>query len=975
MVRSHLNQVRTIENVLLVSSSYDAYIMEEGQPLLDSLRLIDGQTFGLALPHITRVSTGEEALSAISNFPFDLVIGMSRIADMSVFVLSDLVKEIRPSIPFFVLSQYPDEVEFLQREASQYPVNHVFIWSGNPDLFFAMIKCWEDETYLCSKDLKFKPPTLLVVEDSPLFLSSILSLLYTQIFQHLTTVFKQESVLYDRSEKIMYRPRILVAHNFAEAQVLYERYQDFIFAVISDHSLHSRKEDPEDNGGRLLGEIRSRDPEIPLLLMSTELVNQRHALLIGASFSHKDSSSFDHDMAEFLRLHLGFGDFIFRLENGQEIGKARNLKELQEYIASVPEESLRHHVQYASFSRWLLVRTEISLAHTLKNWKAKNLEDINSIREYLLEKIRQFREARFVGVVTNFVRGRFDDAVPFCKIGVGSLGGKGRGLAFMSQVLKDDSLLETNFPEVRVCIPQTLVIATGWYERFLKENPKLPGELESASNKAIKDRFLKAKLPELLRVELRTVLESIKEPIAVRSSGLFEDNHYKAYAGLYSTFMLPNCHPELENRQKQLETAIKLVYASVFLEEAHRFTLNSLYRREEEKMGIILQRMVGKHYGEYFYPWVSGVAQSRNFYPVSSMRAEEGIVHIALGMGKSVCEGGEFLSFSPHQPEAIAGFSSMEEILQRSQRSFFALKMENEPPPIFQENSTLELKSISDSLDEPPVQYLTSTYSPEDHCVRDSHIPGGMKVVSFARLLKYNPFPFGELLRHLLEVGEKEFGCPVEMEFSLNLSEASTEAHELYLLQFRPLSYPGEQREVEITLEELESSVCYSDFCLGNGITHDIFDIVFVNPDTFTNSKTEEIAAEIGRLNLRFQSEGMKYLLIGPGRWGSSDHHLGIPVEWQSINHASAIVETHLEDFQPDPSLGSHLFYNMITQGIYYFTVKKSGGSFIDWDWLQSHDATSQTTFLKHISLNVPITIKVSGKRNQGAILHPSKLA
>jgi CheY-like chemotaxis protein len=960
-----------IDKVLLVSSPYDSYIMEEGHPLLESLHRFKGHVQELVLPTITRVNSGEEALSKLSQTRFDLVISMSRIEDMSAFRLCDQVKALFPSLPFYLLSQYPREIEQLQIDADSSMVNHVFVWTGNPDLFFSMIQCCEDELFLKSHTSVCQDPYLLVVEDSALFLSTLVPVIYQEIYQHLAQVFHEDSVSSDCSEKMKARPKILIARNYVTALFLYQKYQEEILCVLSDNTFRFKGIREQDGGIRLLTHIRDENPDLPLSLMSSDIQMQRRAQKIGVDFFNKGSTSLDMEISTFLKKSLRLGEFIFRMTDGHEIGRAQNLQTLQERIQSIPDECLLFHAHNHDFSRWLIARCEVALGRKFRSRKIEDFEDVSSLRDFLILSIRDFRETRFRGIVTSLVPGKFDEAVPFCKIGIGSLGGKGRGLAFLSRILGDDSSLHSVASGVCIQIPQTLVIATGWFEVFLKENPHLLDDFYSSSNENIKNLFLAARLPEPLRQELETILMRIREPLAVRSSSLFEDSHYNAYAGLYSTYFLPNCNPDLAARVERLESAIKLVYASVYFKETDGFASNSIYRREEERMAVILQKVAGKRYGDYFYPWISGVAQSRNFYPVGSMQAQEGIVHISLGLGKSVAEGGDFLSFSPSDPGAIAGFGSPQQSLDRSQKRFYALKMEEHPDPISLEDFNLVSREVSKALNEPPIQALISTYSKEDDCIRDTALLPGPKVVSFARLLKYGHFPIGKLIKHLLNLGEQEFGCSIEMEFSLNLAEKPEDQDEFNLLQIRPMASPGENHEMQISRDNFESALCYSDLALGNGISHDLFHIVYVKPDPFEVACTDAIATEIEALNKDMKDQAKKYFLIGPGRWGSSDRRLGIPISWASIDQAGAIAETWLGEFQPAPSLGSHLFYNLITHEIYYFNIRKPGPSIMNWDWLQSQAAERETAFLRLISLKLPLEIKVDGKKNHGVVLLP----
>jgi CheY-like chemotaxis protein len=960
-----------IQRILLVSSPYEAFIMEEDRPMLESIDVVhQGRPLGLTMPAISRVATAGEALELLSSERFDIVITMPRLIDMNAFKLAETVKMSYPRLPVFLLTQNTHDVLRFQEQGSRRGVDRVFVWSGNPDLLFAMIRFWEDRKNVNHDIRKAMIRVILFVEDSPVYKSSLLPILYKNIFQQSSEVFEEGLDERRRLLKLRARPKILVAENYEDALKLYKRYAKYLMAIISDTKFpRGSTVDPE-AGIRLLRKIRKENPDLPLLLLSSNPQNYRKAGGIPAFFLGKYSASLSTEIAGFFRHHLGFGDFVFQMPDGSEVARAHNLRTLEKVLPRVPDESLIYHAHHNYFSNWLMARTEVFLASLFRAYKVENFGSVDEIRGFILRHIRRLRQSRFQGSVVNFKSRSFDEAVPFCKMGKGSMGGKARGLAFMSRLLSGDSILSKPFPQIQIGLPQTIVIATGWYDVFLEENGLENYFQNPGSNDEVIGRFLVAELPHALVSNLRSVLSHLKTPLAVRSSSLLEDSQFKAFAGLYSTIMLPNAHPRLVDRLKQLETAVKLVYASMFFEEVRNLVRGTLHRIEEDKMAVILQRLVGRQYGNFFYPWISGVAQSKNYYPVGSMRTDEGIVHIALGLGKTVVDEGGFLSFSPRFPRAIPNFTSVDEILKHSQREFYALRMDSDFSGGFlSDSSTLQKREISRATSEAPVSYLTSAYVPEDHCIRDAADSGGSRVLTFANVLKYQSFPLGEIVETFLDYGRREFGTSVEIEFSVNLKENDDQQDVFQLLQIRPMSIQNEFQDVEISSEEMESAFCCSQKALGNGVDQKIKDIIYVRPDRFNASQTLTMAAEIKQMNAVLQKKNRNYVLIGPGRWGSSDHWLGIPITWSAISSASAIIETAFEGFQPDPSLGSHLFHNLVTAGISYLTVRDCPGDRLDWEWLAGLPASKETRFIRHIALKRPLTLKVDGRRNLGVIL------
>ncbi len=767
------------------------------------------------------------------------------------------------------------------------------------------------------------------------------------------------------------RPKILLAENYEEAMAYYEKYRDYLFGIISDTRLPRNGKMIDDTGAVLLSQMKREIPDLPMLLLSSNPDNIAAAKQIPAIFLDKNSPNLLEELHDFFMNHLGFGDFIFRLPDGTEIDRASNLRELEEKLAHLPEESLWYHARRNNFSNWLMGRSEISLASVFRQKRADEFTVTEDMRNYIISNVHALRLWRHKGVVTQFNPVTFDAAtMDFVKVGQGSLGGKARGLAFMSVLLHQNPQIHEKYAQVDIKIPKSMVICTDGFESFVAQNQLAYLAIGHYADAQVRETFLNAKMPEWLIKILEIYLSQVKYPLSVRSSSLLEDAQFQPYAGLYETYMIPNNHPQLSVRLQRLVTAVKLVYASTYYEGPKAFAQNTSNQPQKESMAVIIQQLAGNEYGDYFYPAISGVAQSHNYYPISHMTAEEGIVHIALGLGKTVVEGEQTLRFSPKYPEILPQFSTVEDMLANSQRSFYALKIRDYPENLnFHRYSNLEKMSIDEVETEAPVKTLASTYIPDEHRVRDSgHIPGP-KIMTFAAILKYDLLPLPQLLTTLLTLGQKGIGCPVEIEFSVNLNQNNLQKDEFYFLQMRPMA-PNEARlEVEITGNDIQKAICRSGQALGNGINNTIKDIVFVKPEDFKSEATMLIAGEIGKINASLVKEKRPYLLVGPGRWGSSDRWLGIPVQWQNISGVSAIIELRNAAIRAEPSQGSHFFQNITSLGIPYITVTEDSDDFFDWQWIKALPPSRETKFLRHVHLDKPLLLKIDGRKSDCIII------
>ena len=963
----HELMTQKVREILLVSSLYDFCIMEEDGRL--SERIIH-EYRGLNLsqpPRITWVPSAEEALAALDTKDFDMVITMPRLADMDTFALGRKIKSKMPDLPVILMTHSALTPDFIPQKIRSQGIDRVFVWSGNTDILLALIKNAEDRLNVIHDTELAGVRVILFVEDSPIYASVLLPILYRAIVLQAQAVMVEGLNEEHRLLTMRARPKILYAISLKEARRLFKQFEPYILGVISDVSFPHNYEIDHNAGIKLLSQIKKERFDIPLLLTSSEPSNREKAAKIPASFIDKNSPSLLSEVRSFFVEKLGFGDFVFRMPDGREIGRAANFRALEKILPSIPHESLSHHWGHNDFSRWLFARSEIRLA---SKWRPLRDTDFGGqmemIQQYLIDTIRARRKLRQQGVVVNFDADDFDPDTDFLKIGKGSLGGKGRGLAFISTLLRRNSEIHQKFDQVNLLVPKTLVITTEGFNSFIEENDLTALSKSDLPDKEIVECFQKAHFPVDIAEDLRAYLAQVHYPLAIRSSGLLEDAQFRAYACLYSTYLIPNDHPDLEARLAHLIAAIKGVYASTYFREAKGFARRVGHRTEDEKMAVIVQQLIGQAYGNYFYPAISGVAQSHNYYPFSHMQPEDGIVNIALGLGKMVAEGEKTLRFCPKYPQLLPQRSTVDDILENAQNFFYVMKMGDCSSQVdIDEDATLEKREVIDAAQETPIKLLASTYFPGEHKIRDTVQMTGYPVLTFAQVLKYQTFPLADILAAVLEAGHQGMGCPVEIEFSINLSSTKGGKSEFALLQIRPMSARTEHLKVDIRDEEIARAFCYSDNALGNAVKTDIADILFVKPDDFDPGHTVEIAREIGKVNSQLVSTDRKYLLIGPGRWGSADRWLGIPVNWTEICGVGAIIETTFLRLKADPSQGSHFFHNITTLGINYISISDHGEDFLNWEWLTSQPAATETSFVTHVKLDKPFTLKVDGRKSR----------
>ena len=964
-----------VRNILVVASAYDAFVIEEGGRLTElilneyvSLNLSDG-------PRVTRVATAAEALELIEQQPFDLVITTSRIGNLDGLRLGRRIKQIEPNCPVVLLAFDIGELQRLTAERHPDAVDHVFLWSGDARLFIAIIKMLEDRWNVDHDTEVARVRTILLVEDSARFISLYLPLLYTVLVKQTHLLMDDGVNLANRLLRLRARPKVLLAQNREDAIDVYEKYRPFMLGVISDKSFPP---DAYGDGGNdpmagleLLKRIKGDDPTMPMLLQSSDAEARKLAREIGVHFIHKRSHRLLKELKVFVERHFGFGDFVFIVPDGSEWGRARNLRELEEQLQSIPDESLRHHALRNDFSNWLRARTEFGLASRIRPFRIEDFDSIDQLRRYLVDTMRAHRLETQRGIVTDFAPTRFDERSPFVRIGHGSLGGKGRGLAFANAMLQHHPALHDRFPDINVTVPRTAVIATDVFDQFLADNELLDLAYGNNTDEEIAHRFSTAKLPAHVSSDLENFLRRIDYPLAVRSSSLLEDSSSQPFAGIYRTYMVPNSHPDAHVRLAQLSRAIKLVYASTFSRAAKAYAESTGSRIEDEKMAVVLQQVVGSRHGDRFYPHISGVARSFNYYPIAPMRGEDGIAVVALGLGRQVAGGLQALRFSPRHPRSVPAFSSVQSTLENAQRQFYALDLQHPHRlPGIEEDTNLLRLDVDDARPDGVLPLLTSTYQPQNDRMVEGLRKDGYPALTFAPILNSDAFPLAALLREVLDTGVAGMGSEVEMEFAVDLrSDEAT----FGFLQLRRLAAGGEPEDVALRNEQIERALCFSTAALGNGRMNDLCDVIYVCPSAFDASRTRRIAEEVGEINAVLAAEGRRCILIGPGRWGSSDPWLGIPVTWDQISAARVIVETSLENFRVTPSQGTHFFQNMTSLRIAYFTVNSyAGDDRIDWDWLEGHARVRETDHVRHLRFDHPLQVRIEGRSNRGVILPPT---
>ena len=959
---------KRIFNVLLVANPYDAFMLED-DGRIDEKIFIEYMNLSLRYPpRFTQVSTEEDAWKQLGNTMFDLVICMPGSDNSDTFDIARQIKEKYPHIPLVVLTPFSHGIKERMEHEDLSIFEYVFCWLGNTDLLVSIIKLIEDKMNLEHDIKEVGVQMILLVEDSIRFYSSVLPNLYKFVLRQSQEFATEALNEHQRTLRMRGRPKIVLARSYEEAMDLYNKYQNNTLGIISDARYpREGKIDPH-AGIRFLTEVRSRDPFIPLILQSAEVSNKEFALSCGAQFIDKNSKKMNIDLREAVSENFGFGDFIFRNPNTmEEVVRVHNLKELQNAIFSIPAESFLYHISRNHISRWLYSRAIFPVAEFLKQITWESLQDIDAHRQIIFEAIVKYRKMKNQGVVAVFQRDRFDRYSNFARIGDGSLGGKGRGLAFIDNMVKRHAEFE-EFENASVVIPKTVVLCTDIFDEFMDMNQLYQVALSDADDETILRAFLRAKLPDRLVEDFFAFFDVVKSPIAIRSSSLLEDSHYQPFAGIYSTYMIPYLTDKYE-MLRMLSDAIKGVYASVYYKDSKAYMQATSNVIDQEKMAVILQEVVGTQYGDRFYPSISGVARSINYYPINDELAEEGTVSLALGLGKYIVDGGLTLRVCPYHPDKVLQTSEMEMTLRETQTRFYALDLKNMGQNFSLDDGFNLLKlPVKEAENDGSLNYIASTYDPYDMVIRDGIYPGGRKVITFANILQHDVFPLARILQLVQKYGQGEMRRPVEIEFAVNLNAAEKKGV-FYLLQIRPMVDMKADLNEDLDAIPEELLLLKSVNSLGQGIMDDIQDVIYVKTEGYSASNNQLIAYDIEKLNKRFLDEGKHYILIGPGRWGSSDTWLGIPVKWPNISAARVIVEAGLTNYRVDPSQGTHFFQNLTSFGVGYFTINAyMNDGLYNQELLNSMPAVEETKYLRWVHFDKPLAVKMNGKKKIGVV-------
>lgn len=960
----HQLERRRIRDILLVSSLFDFYLFEEEGLLYEQ---IQSEYHGLNLSHtpeFTRVSSGAEARERLRRGErFDLIITTLHIEDMTPLRLARELREGGFTNPIVLLAYDKRELTDLITHHGTADFDRVFIWQGDFRLLIAIIKNLEDEWNVEHDTARFGVQCILVNEDSIRYASFFLPLLYSEVMSHSQRLIAEGVNPAHRALRMRARPKILLSSTWEKACQALERYERHVIGVITDAGFSRGGVHDPRAGIAFAKEVKARTWDVPVLLQSTNAGLADEAAEVGAMFLAKGSPTLVEDVRRALRDYFGFGDFVFRIGD-REVGRATDLQSLEEQLRVVPDESLLHHAARNDFSNWFKARTEFDLAARLRPRKVEEYASVSEIREYLIRQLHEHRASRQRGLLTEFSKNTFDPATSFARTGGGSVGGKARGLAFLNTLLSMYGV-RSRFEELEIEVPPGVVIATDVFDHFLEQNDLRAFALSASTDEEIMQRFLAAdRFPEETVARLREFLELLREPLAVRSSSLLEDTQFHPFAGVYQTYMIPNNDADPSVRLAELLTAVKRVYASTFYRAAREYIKVTSLRVEDEKMAVIVQRMVGAPHGTRFYPEISGVARSYNFYPAGPQKPEDGIVSVALGLGRIIVEGGATVRFCPAYPDHL------QEMLRDTQRTFYALSLAPvAAPPKSVDDERILPFDLRAAEEDGTLQWVASTYSAENDALYDGIARAGTRIVTFAPILRHRLVPLAGAVEYLCRLGTWGIGTPVEIELAVDLSAPT---RKLGLLQMRPLVISREMDELDIDGIPAVKLLCQSSEVLGHGVIRGLHDIVVVGIDTFERSRSRDAARELADINAKLVEDERPYLLIGPGRWGSNDPLLGIPVKWDQISGARAIVEAGFRDLAVDPSQGSHFFQNLTAFQVGYFSVNpRLRNSFVDWDWLASLPAAAETSLVRHIRLERSVTVKMNGRERRGVILKP----
>lgn len=961
-----------IKHILFVATLYDAFTLESEDSFFEKFMGEAYQYSLFSVPRITGVSSAEEALNLLETTNFDLVILMAGMDREAPVLLSEQIRAKYEALPIYLLLNKKSDINYFEELVpSIRSIDKLFVWNGDSLILFAIVKSTEDKVNVENDTKIGLVRVILLIEDSPLYYSKYLQFLYDIVFgqvqQLLPEVEKNEL---DKISKMRSRPKILLARNYEEAIAIFNKYKDFLLCVISDVEFERGGKLDKHAGVNFIRYVKSHISKIPIILQSSENRNEQVARDLEVAFINKNSETLLNDLKQYLVSYLGFGNFIFRDKEGNKIGVARSLREFETLLQEVPDESLYLHASENQLSLWLMSRGEIQLARTLNPVAASTFKNMTEMRQFFLDTIKHYREEKKKGKILSFDETSTLDEkniVSFCG---GSLGGKGRGLAFINTLIYN-----LEFPtltnRINILAPITVIIGSNEFQNFISKNKLFDKIIDpNVSYAELRRHFAEAHLSISLLKKLKVFVSQIDKPIAVRSSSLSEDSITQPFAGVFDTYIIPNHTTNKKLVLERISTAIKLVYASTFSDKARNYFSIINHKIEEEKMAVVLQELVGNQYGDYYYPHISGVAQSYNFYPVANMKPEEGFAVAAVGLGTYVVDGWKSYRFSPKYPKVT--IHSIKDLLNSSQVQFYALDCRDNDFDFLEhgELAALKLLDISEAEKHGTLTHCVSVYNPNNDRIEPGLSSYGPRIINFADILQYNYIPLAETLSIMLNTVKEAFGSPVEIEYAVDLDRSKNGLPTFYLLQIKPLI--GNQIMQHIDLEKLDRSrmVLYTRSSLGNGEIKDIRDVIFVDPQRFSKLKTIEMATEIENLNNYMIKHNRHYILIGPGRWGSRDRFVGIPVNWSQISNAKVIVEVSLDNFPLDSSLGSHFFHNVTSMNIGYFSVLHSSPTdFVRWEVLNDQKMVHETGFFKHVQFRKPLNILMDGRMKTSAIV------
>ena len=957
-----------INKVLIVCSNYDYYMLEEDGRIDE--RIFNEYT-SLSLrypPSFLHANSTEQALKILGSDKIDLVITWLDIGKYNAFETSKQIKEAFPQVHITAISHYSSELRKKVLSTKSGIIDFVFHWNGNVDIFLAIIKLTEDRMNAQHDINQIGVKAILLVEDSLRFYSRYLPLIYKILFKQ-TLSFMSEGLNEHRTMMLMRgRPKILLATNYEEGIRLFEKYKHNLLGVISDVNYFKDGKRDSQAGFEFLKYVRNYERYFPFLIQSSDSKNEKYALELKGKFLYKHSETLGTEIKEYVTKYFSFGAFEFWDPNQMKVvATVKDLNNFQKALPSVTDESIIYHSKRSEYSKWLRSRALFSLANLFANIEYEDFDDVDQVRKFLIDAIKAYRVFRSRGVIAKFDKDRYDEYLSFSRIGEGALGGKGRGLAFINSFLKRHKLYN-KYEGVTISIPRTVVVSTEVFDEFMENHELIPFVAATNDDQAILDMFVSKALPEWVIEDIRVFLGVCKSPIAIRSSSVLEDSHYQPFAGVFATYMVPLA--DLEKMVDMVSKAIKSVFASAFFNDSKAYLKATSHTIEEDKMAIILQEITGVQYKDVYYPNVSGVARSINFYPIGNEKPEEGITNIALGLGEIIVGGGQTLRFSPAHPKQVLQLSDPGSSLRDTQQYFYGLDLN---PDSYKASTSESINkkriSVRDAEDHRSLRFVASTYDLQNNIIRPGMMHDGFRVIAFDNILKYNTFPLAEILQELLKLGQEEMSNPIEIEFAVKLDVMKDQPKEFSFLQIRPIvdSYDSNAR-IEGVIQE-EQTIIHSDSALGNGTYESICDVIYVKPETFSNANTRNIASAVERINDKFNDSECKYVLIGPGRWGSSDPWLGIPVIWAQISNARVIVEAGLENYRIDPSQGTHFFQNLTSFKVGYLTINPfMGDGYFDIDYLNEREAIYEDDFLRHVRFENPLHIVIEGKRNRAVI-------